>query len=328
MNVFVAGGLGAIGRRLVPLLVEAGHDVAATTTSRAKLHALAELGATPYVVDGLVRQSVLDAVSRAEPEVVVHEMTALSSATNLRNFDRAFALTNRLRTEGTAHLLEAARLVRARRVVAQSYAGWNYARIGGRVKTEEAPLDPTPPRTMRRSLAAFRQLESAVTGAGGIEGVVLRYGGLYGPGTSLAEGSVYVEAIRERKLPLIGDGAGVWSFLHVDDAATATAAAVEGGSPGIYNVCDDEPARVAVWLPELAIILGARRPRHVPAWLGRLAAGEALVVMSTTARGASNAKAKRELGWALRFPSWRTGFREGLHDRSGDFAGATPEPRP
>jgi nucleoside-diphosphate-sugar epimerase len=314
MNVFVAGGIGAVGRRLVPLLAEAGHDVAATTTSPAKKRTLFELGATPYLVDGLDRESVRDAVSRAEPEVVVHEMTALSDATNLRNFDRVFAATNRLRTAGTGHLLEAARAVGARRVVAQSFAGWNYERSGSLVKTEEDPLDPEPLRTMRKSLAAFRQLETAVTGADGIEGLVLRYGNLYGPGTSTAEDGVFVELVRKRRMPLIGGGRGVWSFLHVDDAAGATLAAVEGGRPGIYNVCDDEPATVAEWLPELAAVLGAPPPQRVPVWLGRLAAGEAVVLMFTSARGASNAKAKHELAWAERYPSWRVGFREGLGD--------------
>jgi nucleoside-diphosphate-sugar epimerase len=243
-------------------------------------------------------------------------MTALSDATNLRNFDRVFAATNRLRTTGIHHLLEAARAVGARRVVAQSFAGWNYERSGSPVKTEEDPLDPEPLRTMRQSLAAFRQLETAVSSAHGIEGLVLRYGNLYGPGTSTAEDGVFVELVRKRRMPLIGDGGGVWSFLHVDDAAAATLAAVEGGRPGLYNVCDDEPAAVAEWLPELAAVLGAPAPRRVPVWLGRLAAGEAVVLMFTSARGASNDKAKRELPWTQRYPSWRIGFREGLGDRA------------
>src|SRR3954468_10926968 len=264
MNVFIAGGLGAVGRRLVRLLVNAGHDVAATTTSAANKAAIAELGATPYVVDGLNRQSVLDAVSHAEPEVVVHEMTALAGATNIRNFDRVFATTNRLRTEGTDYLLEAAQAVGADRVVAQSFAGWNYERSGASVKSEEAPLDSQPARSMRRALAAFRHLEAAVTGTEGIDGLVLRYGNLYGPGTSMAEDGVFAELVRKRRMPVVGDGGGVWSFLHVDDAAAATRAAVEGGGPGIYNVCDDEPAPVALWLPELASVLGAPKPRRVP----------------------------------------------------------------
>ncbi len=320
MKVFVAGGLGVIGRRLVPMLVDAGHEVSATTTSPEKERALFELGATPYVMDGLDRESVLRAVARAEPEVVVHEMTDLGNAVNLKNFDLVFEATNRLRTEGTAHLLEAAWTVDARRLVAQSFAGWNYARTGGPVKTELDPLDSAPRRTMRKSLAAFTRLESAVTGMDGIEGVVLRYGGLYGTGTALAEDGLFAELMRKRTFPLVGDGQGIWSFVHVNDAAAATVAAVEGGDPGIYNVCDDEPAAAAVWLPELARILGAPPPRRVPAWLGKLLAGEAAVVMFTSMRGASNAKAKRELGWTLRYPSWRAGFRYGLADSGADPA--------
>jgi 2-alkyl-3-oxoalkanoate reductase len=311
MKVFVAGGLGAIGRRLVPLLVDAGHDVAATTTTSDKTRTLRELGAAPYVLDGLDREAVLEAVAHAEPEVVVHEMTGLAGVTNLRNFDRVFAPTNRLRTAGTDHLLEAAEAVGARRFVAQSFAGWNLGWSGALVKTEEDPLDAAPLRSMRQSLAAFRHLESAVLRAG-VEGLVLRYGNLYGPGTSTAEDGVFVELLRKRRMPLIGDGGGIWSFVHIDDAAGATLAAVEGGEPGLYNVCDDEPAPVRTWLPELAAAVGAPRPRRVPVWLGRLAAGEAVVLMFTQARGAANAKAKRGLVWAPRYPSWREGFREGL----------------
>jgi nucleoside-diphosphate-sugar epimerase len=311
MKVFVAGGLGVIGRRLVPLLVEAGHEVAATTTAAEKQRALFELGAAPYVVDGLDREAVLAAIAHADPEVVVHEMTGLSRATNLRHFDGVFAPTNRLRTAGTDHLLEAARAVRARRFVAQSFAGWNYGRSGPLVKTESDALDPAPLSSMRESLAAFRHLESAVLGAG-VEGLVLRYGNLYGPGTSTAEDGVFVELLRKRQLPVIGDGGGIWSFLHVDDAAGATLAAVEGGEAGVYNVCDDEPAPVRAWLPDLARAVGAPPPRRVPVWLGRLAAGEAVAMMFTQARGASNAKARGALAWAPRFPSWREGFRRGL----------------
>lgn len=314
MKVFVAGGLGAIGRRLVPLLVDAGHDVAATTTSAERRRALRELGAAPYVVDGLNREAVLDAVAHAEPEVVVHEMTGLSKATDLRHFDHVFATTNRLRTAGTDHLLEGARAVGARRFVAQSFAGWNYGRSGPLVKTEDDPLDPDPLPSMRESLAAFRYLESAVLEAA-IEGLVLRYGNLYGPGTSTAEDGVFVDLLRKRRMPLIGDGGGIWSFLHVDDAAGATLAAIEGGAPGIYNVCDDEPAAVRTWLPALAAAVGAPPPRHVPAWLGRLAAGEAVELMFTQARGASNARARKELVWLPRYRSWRDGFRDGLGAR-------------
>jgi nucleoside-diphosphate-sugar epimerase len=321
MHVFVAGGLGAVGRRLVPMLVEAGHDVGATATARHNLRALFELGATPLLMDGLDPKSVLDAARRAEPEVIVHEMTGLSGAADLRHFDRVFATTNRLRTEGTDHLIEAARAVGARRIVAQSFGNWNYERTGGRVKTEEDDLDPEPPRSMRRSLDAIAHLEAAVIEAEGLEGIALRYGNLYGPGTGISDDGRLVELIRRRRLPLIGDARGIWSFVHVDDAAAATVAAVEGGAAGIYNVCDDDPAEVSVWLPELAAIIGAPAPRHIPVWLGRLAAGEALVSMFTRTRGASNAKAKNTFDWRLRYPSWREGFGYGLA-RSGDFAGA------
>jgi nucleoside-diphosphate-sugar epimerase len=314
MKIFVAGASGAIGQRLVPLLVSRGHEIAAMTRTPAKARLLYELGAAPVVADGLDRDAVVAAVTRAAPEVVVHEMTSLATATNLRRFDKVFALTNRLRTEGTDHLLEAARRAGARRLVAQSFAGWNYERSGGAVKTEDDPLDPSPPRSMRRSLAAFVHLESVVVGATDLEGIALRYGGLYGPGTSTALDSPFVEAVRRRRLPIIGDGAGVWSFVHVDDAASATLAAVERGEPGVYNVVDDAPARTNVWLPEFARIVGAKPPRHVPAWLGRLVAGEAVVVMFTSARGASNAKAKRDLGWRLQYSTWRHGFRTGLSE--------------
>jgi nucleoside-diphosphate-sugar epimerase len=219
-----------------------------------------------------------------------------------------FAETNRLRTDGTDHLLEAAEAAGVRRVVAQSFGNWNYERTGGPVKTEDDPLDPTPPGSMRESLAAIRHLESAVT-ATELEGVVLRYANLYGPGTGTARDGQFVELAHKRQLPIIGGGKGVWSFVHVDDAAAATVAAVEHGEPGVYNVADDEPAEARDWVQELAAIVGAKPPRNVPAWLGRLAAGEAVVSMFTAIRGASNAKAKRELGWRPGFTTWRDGFR-------------------
>jgi nucleoside-diphosphate-sugar epimerase len=245
--------------------------------------------------------------------VIVHEATSLSGmGSNPRRFDKDFALTNRLRTEGTDHLLAAARESGVRRIVAQSYAGWPHAREGGPIKKEDDPLDPNPPKGARRSHAAIRHLEAAVTGAAGVEGVVLRYGGFYGPGTSLAPDGVHADAVRKGRFPIIGSGAGVWSFVHIDDAASATAAAVTRGAPGIYNVGDDEPAPVSEWLPYLAKLLGAKPPRRLPTWLGRLAAGELGVVMMTSVRGASNAKAKRELGWEPRYPSWRQGFAEAL----------------
>jgi len=254
------------------------------------------------------------AVVAARPEVVVHQLTALAGMTSFRRPDQGFALTNRLRTEGTDHLLEAARAAGARRFVAQSFAGWPFARVGGPVKTEDDPLDPDPPAQLRRTLDAIRHLESAVLGTEGLEGVVLRYGGFYGPGTSAGEGGFMLDDLRRRRFPLVGAGTGVWSFVHIDDAATATVAAVERGAPGIYQIVDDDPAPVSEWLPALAAAVGAPPPRRVPAWVARLAGGAHGVVLMTEARGASNAKARRELGWRPAWPSWRQGFRGGLGD--------------
>ncbi len=312
MRVFVAGAGGAIGRHLVPRLVAHGHEVVATTRGRAKLHELRSLGAEPVEMDGLDAASVGEAVARAEPEVVIHEMTALSGSLDLRRFDDDFALTNELRTRGTDHLLAAAEAVGARRFVAQGYTGWTNARSGGAVKTEADELDPSPPAAQRRSLSANRYLEQAVTNAP-LEGVVLRYGSLYGPDTSIS--GEYAELIRRRKLPVVGDGAGVWSFVHIDDACAATVLALDHGA-GVYNVVDDDPAAAAEWVPYLAECLGARPPRHVPAWFARLLVGEVGVSMMTRIRGSSNAKARRELGWEPRWRSWREGFRDGLVDRA------------
>ena len=312
MKIFVAGATGAIGKRLVPLLVECGFDVVAMTRSPDKQRSLREVGAEPVVADGLDRSAVMTAVLRSQPEVVIHQMTGLTGAGSFRTFDRQFALTNRLRTEGTEHLLAAARAAGVRRVIAQSYGNWNYERTGTAAKTEDAPLDPDPPTNQRQSLQAIVDLEAAVVGAEGIEGLALRYGNLYGPGTGVAPDGEIAALVRKRRLPIVGDGSGVWSFIHVDDAAAATIAAIDRGAPGAFNIADDEPARVADWLPELARALGAKPPRHVPVWLGRLASGQVGVSMMTRIRGASNAKAKRELGWRPRFPSYRTGFRDGL----------------
>jgi nucleoside-diphosphate-sugar epimerase len=243
---------------------------------------------------------------------MVHQLTDLATTTNLRRFDAGFAATNRLRTEATGHLLTAARAAGTRRFVAQSFAGWPFARIGGPVKTEDDPLDPDPPAELRRTLDAIRQLEAAVLGAEGIEGVVLRYGGFYGPGTSAGAGGYMLDDLRRRRFPIVGAGTGVWSFIHIDDAAAATAAAVERGAPGIYQIVDDDPAPVSDWLPALAAAAGAKPPRRVPAWLARLLGGEHAVILMTEVRGASNAKAKRELGWTPAYRSWRQGFRTGL----------------
>jgi nucleoside-diphosphate-sugar epimerase len=310
MKILVAGATGALGKQLVPRLVADAHEVAGITRSEPKLEVVRGLGATGIVADALDPDQVASAVAEAEPEVIIHQLTALSGSIDVRHFDRTFAMTNRLRTEATDHLLAAGRASGVRRFIAQSYAGWPFARTGGPVKTEDDPLDPTPPDAMRRTLDAVRYLESAVTGADSIEGLVLRYGGFYGPGTSLSPaGGEQVELLRRRKFPVVGDG-GVWSFIHIEDAAEATVAAVTRGRPGIYNIVDDEPAPVAQWLPAAASAVGAPPPRHVPRWLGRIVAGEAATVMMTEVRGASNEKAKRELGWQPKHASWREGFAQ------------------
>ncbi len=309
MRVFVAGATGAIGKQLVPRLVEAGHEVHGMTRSESKQAMLHELGAVPVVADALDPDQVAQAVGRARPDVIVHQLTAIPEKLDLRHFDRDFAQTNRLRTEGTDHLLSAGQAVGVRRFVAQGVAGYGaYARTGAAVKSEEDPLDPAPAREMRETLAAIRHLEEAVLGARWTEGIVLRYGTFYGPGTSMAPGEEQFKLVRRRKFPLVGDGGGVWSFIHIADAAEATVAAVERGSRGVYNIVDDDPAPVAEWLPALAQELGAKKPVRVPRFIGRLFAGEAGVVMMTELRGASNAKAKRELGWRPAHPSWRQGF--------------------
>jgi nucleoside-diphosphate-sugar epimerase len=311
MKILVAGATGAMGKQLLPRLVAEGHDVVGITRSEGKLDAIRSLGARGVVADVLDPDDVARVVAEAEPDVIIHELTALNRPFDVRHFDRTFEETNRLRTEATDHLLAAGRAAGVRRFIAQSYAGWPFARTGGPVKSEDDPLDPSPPDGMRQSFDAIRYLERAVTGADWTEGIVLRYGGFYGPGTSLsAEGGEQVKQIRERKFPVVGDGGGIWSFVHIEDAADATAAAVTRGRPGIYNIVDDDPAPVAEWLPAAANAVGAKPPRHVPRWLGRLVAGEVGVVMMTEVRGASNEKAKRELGWQPRHASWREGFAQ------------------
>jgi nucleoside-diphosphate-sugar epimerase len=313
MRVFVAGASGAIGIRLLPQLVDRGHEVIASTHTSSKSDLLRSFGVTAVVMNGLDAASVGEAVARAEPEVLVHEMTGLAGFSDLRHFDEGFARTNALRTRGTDYLLAAAEAVGVRRFVAQSFTGWPNERVGEAVKTEEDPLDADPPAHQRRSIEAIRYLERAVLETAPIEGLALRYGNLHGPGTSIPHD--YAEPIRKRKLPVVGAGAGVWSFVHVDDAATATAIAVERGAGGLYNIVDDEPAPVAQWLPYLAECLGAPPPRRVPTWLARFAIGEVGISMMTQVRGSSNAKAKRELGWEPRWPSWREGFRLGLAEQ-------------
>jgi 2-alkyl-3-oxoalkanoate reductase len=310
MDVLVAGAAGAIGRRLVPQLVVRGHRVVATTRSPVRLGELRAMGAEAVVMDGLDARAVGEVVARAAPEVVVHQMTALNGVRNLRRFDRQFAPTNALRTSGTDHLLPAAAAAGARRFVVQSYTGWPNLRAGGPVKTEEDPLDPDPPAAQRETLQAIRYLERAVLDSPPLEPVVLRYGSFYGPGAS----EEFVAMVRKRKLPIAGAGAGVWSFIHIDDAAAATVLALERDATGIFNIVDDEPAQVNQWLPFLAQAIGAKPPHRVPTWLARLAGGEVGVSLLTQVRGASNAKARQELGWQPRWLTWRDGFRHGLDD--------------
>lgn len=309
VRVFVAGGTGVVGRRLVPQLVAQGHQVTATTTNPRKLTTLAELGAEGVVMDGLDAASVREAVAGARPDTVVHLMTAISTAhagkPDFRHMDRWFAPTNRLRTEGTDNLLAAADATGVSHVVAQSYASWNGLRQGGWVKTEDDPLDPLGDSAAAAVARAIRHLKDAVLGAGG---AVLRYGGLYGPGATDDQ----VEMVRKRRFPLVGSGAGYCSWLHVDDAASATLLAVEQKVTGVFDIVDDEPAPASAWLPYLAEAVGAKQPMRVPVWLARLLAGKVAVTMMTQGRGFSNAKAKRELGWQPRYPSWRQGFKEEL----------------
>jgi nucleoside-diphosphate-sugar epimerase len=310
MRIFVAGAAGALGKQLIPRLVENGHEVTGMTRSESKSQVVEELGATPVVADGLDPEQVASAVAEANPEVIVHELTALSGNPDMRHWDRYFALTNRLRTEATDHLLAAGRAVGAKRFVAQSYAGWPYARTGAAAKTEEDQLDPNPVPAMRQSLDAIRYLEDRVTGADWTEGIVLRYGGFYGPDTSLWPGGEIPEVLHKRRFPVVGDGKGIWSFVRIDDAAAATVAAIERGKRGVYNIVDDSPEPVGDWLPGMAQAFGAKPPLHVPRWLGRVLAGEVVAVMMTEVRGASNQKAKRELGWSPKYPSWREGLAE------------------
>jgi 2-alkyl-3-oxoalkanoate reductase len=302
MRVLVTGATGAIGSRLVPQLIASGHEVVGTYASSGKHERVAALGATPIRLDLLDPGAVREAVVEAAPDAIVNEATALSDVQFSRNLDRSFVQTNRLRREGTAALLEAAREVGVPRYVSQSFANFRYARAGGPVKTEADPLDPTPVAGMRETTAAMNYLDEVVTAAGGI---ALRYGNFYG-----ASNDGMIEPVRKRQFPIVGDGGGVSSFIHLDDAASATVLALEHDGPAIYNIVDDEPSPMREWLPAIAEALGAKPPRHVPAWLARLFVGEAGVMLATDARGASNEKAKRELSWTLRYPSWRQGFRE------------------
>ena len=303
MRVFVAGATGVIGQYLVPGLIAVGHDVTASTRSPLKANQLKGQGATPVIVDGLDREAVLKAVTAAQPEVIIHQMTALTSLRSFRNLDKQFAVTNDLRSTGTDYLLEAANQTGTRRFIAQSFIGWNNARSGGTVKTEQDALDPRPLAGTTKSLAAIEHLEEAVP-AQVPEGLVLRYGIFYGHGAS----DLMLDVVRKRQMPVVGGGTGIWSFTEITDAAAATVAAVTKGAPGVYNVVDDEPAPVSEWVPYLASCLGVKPPMRAPVWLGRLLGGEMIVEWMTQGRGASNEKAKRELGWIMRYPSWRDGF--------------------
>jgi len=308
MRIFVAGATGAVGRPLVPALIAAGHSVVGLTRTAAKAESIKQMGAEPVIADGLDAAAVRAAVVAVRPEVVIHEMTDLGGASDLRHFDRTFANSNRLRTAGTDYLLAAAREVGVKRFIAQSFCGWAFARTGGPVKSETDELDPDPPEQLRRTLEAIRYLERTVTASSKPEGIVLRYGAFYGPDTGMLDRAM-VEQIRHRRVPLIGDGGGWWSFVHADDAASATVAAVERGKAGnIYNIVDDDPAEVREWLPALARMLGAKPPFHLPAWIARLVAGEHVVAMMTQVRAGSNSKARRDLDWRPAYPSWRQGF--------------------
>lgn len=312
MKVFVAGSTGAVGRRLVPLLLEQKYAVVALCRTPPKARAIERLGAKAVLVDPLDNEALTAAIVAARPDVIIHQLTALTGAGNFRRLDDEFALTNRFRTEVTDTMLRAAQLAGTRRFIAQSFCGWPFARVGGPVKTEADPLDPQPPAPFRKTLAAIQCLEEAVNRATDVEALALRYGLFYGPGTSIAKDGEVIRLVRRRLLPIVGDGAGVWSFIHIDDVARATVAAITHGAPGIYNVTDDEPAPVSTWLPALADAVGAQPPRTIPTWLGRLMLGDGGVMMMTAIRGGSNAKAKRELGWQPCYASWRRGFVDGL----------------
>ena len=307
MRVFVAGASGAIGTRLVPRLVAAGHSVTGLTHRSENADTIRQMGAEPVVADALQADAIRAAVTQARPAVIIHELTDLKGASDLRKFDRLFAASNRLRIEGTGHLIAAAKETGVERFVAQSFCGWPYARAGDPIKTETASLDPAPPRELQRTLDAIRYLEAAVLAFG--QGLVLRYGAFYGPATGLFDGPM-VEQVRRRRAPVIGSGDGWWSFIHIEDAAEATARSVTQGEPGIYNIVDDDPAPVREWLPALAALLGAKPPRTVPAWLAQPVAGEHIVAMMTKIRAGSNRKAKQELGWQPAHASWREGFRD------------------
>jgi len=312
MRVLVAGATGAVGRSLIPELRRRGHEVFGTTRSMSKADVVSSSGAQPVRMDGLNQAEVFETVRRLQPHAIVHQMTSLANSGSLRNFDKVFELTNELRTRGTEYLIAAARQAGTRHMIVQSFTGWPNTRHGSAVKTEADPLDPTPPATMKRTLDAIRELEQAVLAISDMHAVVLRYGAFYGPGTPITSGGDIVEMVRRRRFPIIGNGGGIWSFIHIEDVAAATVQALESGENGVYNIVDDEPAPVRVWLPELALILDARPPIYLPEWIARLMVGESVVSMMTRTRGSSNEKARRRLGWTPIYSSWREGFRKEL----------------
>jgi len=309
MKVFIAGATGAIGSRLVPLLVAEGHQVIGTSRSAKGTSRIDAAGGHGVIMDGLDADSVRRAVLDAQPDVIVHELTSLAGSINLKKLDSSFAVTNQLRTRATDALLAAGRQAGTSRFVVQSFTGWTNEHTGSWVKTEEDPLEPHPVASARESLAAITHLEAATVAAGGL---VVRYGPLYGPGQSLGTGGEMLELVAKGKMPVVGGGRGVWSFTHIDDAAMATAAAATRGEPGLYNIVDDDPATVSEWIPVLASAAGGKKPMRIPAWMARPMIGDFGVQWMTTARGSSNAKAKAVLGWAPRYASWREGFRTGL----------------
>jgi nucleoside-diphosphate-sugar epimerase len=310
MRIVVAGASGVVGRALIPRLIERGHDVAGIVRSSSSRAVVIDLGAEPFTADALDLGSISSAFRQFKPEAVIHHLTALRGMTDLRDFRTAFAQTNLLRTRGTDVLLAAAREVGVRRFVAQSFCGWPYARVGGPVKAETDPLDDNPPAALRPTLDAIRHLEGAVEEARDMRGINLRYGGFYGP--FLARLGGMIDLVRRRRFPVVGKGCGIWSFIHIDDVASSTVAAVAGDAVGTFNVVDDDPATVSEWLPALAEAVGAKPPLRIPAFLGRLILPEHLFVMMTDVRGGSNAKFKDVFGWQPEFSSWRLGFRQGL----------------
>jgi 2-alkyl-3-oxoalkanoate reductase len=312
MKVLVAGATGGLGRSLVPQLVAAGHEVTGMIRSESGAAGVRAFGADVVLADGLDAGAVRAAVESVRPDVVVHQMTALKGGIDFKHFDDSFATTNKLRTVGTDNLLAAAQAAGVRRFVVQSYAGWNLQHGGSGTKTEADPLDPNPVPAQRQTMAGIKHLEAAVLNADGLEGVALRYGSFYGPTGDIGKGGSMVELIQKRRLPIIGDGAGIWSFIHYDDAAAATVKAIESDVTGVFQIADDDPAPASVWLPEFARILGAKPPRHIPSWLGRLAVGDVGVAAFTEIRGADNTLAKQTFGWQPGYASWRQGFRDGL----------------